>query len=210
MTTSDAEKVPAPDTGRDGSPAIAGHRGLRATGSLREWIATSRGDQRLIVLSVAWMYAGAAIAGLIEGFVPGTPRFPITSGVIALAITVLLVAFGRRVPRSWLGALGPTGVALIAYALAHTDGYGDGAALYAWPVLWTAYFFGRRTTVMILAAIAIAHAFALRSTPAGIGYPSRWIDVMISMTVVAIVTHTLSENNDDLLDDGPLRPASTS
>ena len=199
MPISNVDRALLPDAARDGPLASGGGDATGAARSLREWIATSRGDQRLIVLSAALMYSGAAVVGLIEGFVPGTPHFPITSGVVALAITVVLLAFGRRAPRRLLAVMGPLGVVLIAYALAHTEGHGDGAALYAWPVLWTAYFFDRKATVVILVAIALAHAFALSAMPAGVGYPSRWIDVMVSMSVVAIVIRALAENNDELL-----------
>jgi diguanylate cyclase (GGDEF)-like protein len=162
-------------------------------------VAGSRDDARLMVMSAGGMYAGAAFVGLIEGFVPGTPRFPITSGVIALALTGPVLLFGRHVPRVLLSALGPIGVGLIAYALANTRGYGDGAALYAWPVLWTAHFFRRQATAIVIAAIAVAHALALRSMPPGIGYASRWIDVMVSMTIVAVVVRALTENKERLL-----------
>ncbi len=199
MPISNVDRALLPDAARDGPLSSGGDDATAAARSLREWIATSRGDQRLIVLSAALMYSGAAVVGLIEGFVPGTPHFPITSGVVALAITVVLLAFGRRAPRRLLAVMGPLGVVLIAYALAHTEGHGDGAALYAWPVLWTAYFFDRRATVVILVAIGVAHAFALSAMPAGVGYPSRWIDVMVSMSVVAIVIRALTENNDELL-----------
>ena len=145
------------------------------------------------------MFGGAAFAGLVEGFVPGTPQFPVLPGLVALAVACSLLIFRRRLHRPWLVLLGPWGVVLIAYSLGLTRGDGDGAVLYAWPVLWTAHFYGRRATCGILVTVGVAHALALRAMPAGIGYPSRWIDVMVSMAVIAVSVRLLTENNDRLV-----------
>ncbi|HEX6390890.1 MAG TPA: diguanylate cyclase, partial [Solirubrobacteraceae bacterium] len=160
---------------------------------------TSRGDSQMVVRTAAWMYAGAAVLGLVEGFIPGTPPMPMVSGIVALAMTAFLLAFGRRLPVKVLPALSLFGVGVIAYALAVTEGYSDGAVLYAWPVIWTAYFFGRRATALVLVATAVAHALAITAMPPGVGYASRWLDVMGAMTIVAIVVRVLAESNDRLL-----------
>jgi hypothetical protein len=81
-------------------------------------------DTRLLVMTAIAIFGGAAVVGLVEGFVPGTPHFPITPGVIALGMTAFLLVFGHRVPRAFLSVLGPIGVGLIAYALAETRAYG--------------------------------------------------------------------------------------
>ena len=57
-----------------------------------------------------------------------------------LVLFAALLAFGPRMPRWGLALIGPVGVALIAYALATSPGPGDGAILYALPVLWTTIF----------------------------------------------------------------------
>lgn len=159
----------------------------------------ARGNQHMMVLTAAGMCAGAAVLGLVEGFVPGTPPMPISTGVAALAMTAGLLLFGRQMSTLVLSLVSPLGVVLIAYSLANTHGYTDGAALYAWPVLWTGYFFGRRATASVLVTIGVAHGVAIASMPPGVGYASRWLDVIGSMVIVAIVVRVLAESNDRLL-----------
>jgi len=156
-------------------------------------------NKRLMAYTAAAMYGGAAFDGSIEGFLPGDPSFAIPPVLVAIAITALLVAFGPRLPRWGLAPLGALGVVLIAYALTATTGAGDGAVLYMWPVLWTTFFFGRRGAIAIVACIGVAHAITLLLLPAASSYPGRWVDVMVSVTVVAIVVLTLVNRNDQLL-----------
>ena len=146
------------------------------------------------VRTSVWMYGGAAFAGVVESFVPGTPREPLDPAFFAIGMASALWLFGRRIPPRLLPVVGLFGIGLIAWALALTHGYGDGAALYAWPVLWTAYFFDRSTTAAAMVTLGVAHAIALRSMPPGVGYASRWIDVMVSMTLVAVVVRLLGES----------------
>ena len=101
-------------------------------------------NKRLMAYTAAAMYGGAAFDGSIEGFLPGDPSFAILPVLVSIAITVLLVVFGPKLPRWGLAPLGGLGVVLIAYALTATTGAGDGAVLYMWPVLWATFFFGRR------------------------------------------------------------------
>jgi diguanylate cyclase (GGDEF)-like protein len=68
-----------------------------------------------------------------------------------------------------------------------------------WPVLWSTFFFGRRGAVSIVACIAVAHAGVLLALSGASGYPGRWVDVMISVSVVAAVVLTLVNRNDRLL-----------
>jgi diguanylate cyclase (GGDEF)-like protein len=157
-------------------------------------------NKRLMAYTAAAMYGGAAFDGSIEGFLPGDPSFAILPVLVAIALTCLLVAFGPRLPRWGLAPLGGLGVILIAYALSATTGAGDGAVLYMWPVLWTTFFFGRRGAVSIVAWIGIAHATTLLLLPASSSYPGRWVDVMVSVSVVAVVILTLVHRNDLLLD----------
>jgi diguanylate cyclase (GGDEF)-like protein len=156
-------------------------------------------NKRLMAYTAAAMYGGAAFDGSIEGFLPGDPSFAIEPVLGATVITVVLLLIGPRLPRRALAPLGPIGVLLIAYALSETPGAGDGAVLYIWPVLWTTFFFGRRGAVSIIACVGVAHAITLLLLPAASSYPGRWVDVMVSVSVVSVVILTLVHRNDVLL-----------
>jgi diguanylate cyclase (GGDEF)-like protein len=158
-----------------------------------------RVNRRLMAYTAAAMYGGAAFDGSIEGFLPGDPSFAVAPVFGSIGITVFLVVLGPRLPRAALALLGPIGVALIAYALTATTGAGDGAVLYMWPVLWTTFFFGRRGAISIVACVGVAHAATLLLLPAASSYPGRWVDVMVSVSVVAVVILTLVHRNDLLL-----------
>jgi diguanylate cyclase (GGDEF)-like protein len=147
----------------------------------------------------AAMFGFAALDGAVGGVLPGDPGLEAVPIVAAAAILWLLVALGPRLPRAALSLLGPTGVALIAVSLASNVGAGDGAVLYIWPVLWSTFFFGRRGAIAIVACVGGAHALVLLSLPAASGYPGRWVDVMISVSVVAAFALTLVRRNDELL-----------
>ena len=150
--------------------------------------------------SAAGMYGGATFVGFVEGMLPGGEQFSPVPSLIALGFVTTLVIWGPRLPISALASLGPIGALLIAAAIASTNGHGDGAALYAWPVLWQSYFFGRRGTVGIIAWVGIVDAAALTLVPEGTGYVDRWLDVMVSMTVVGGVINLLSARNERLVE----------
>ena len=156
-------------------------------------------NKKLMAYTAAAMYGGAAFDGSIEGFLPGDPSFAIAPVLVSIATTALLVLIGPRFPRWGLALLGPIGVVLIAYALSATPGAGDGAVLYMWPVLWTTFFFGRRGAISIVACIGVAHAITLLMLPPASSYPGRWVDVMVSVSVVSVVILTLVHRNDLLL-----------
>ena len=158
-----------------------------------------RTNKRLMAYTAAAMYGGAGLDGAIEGLLPGDPSFAIPPVLVSIALTVLLVLIGPRLPRWALAPLGALGVLLIAVALTATPGAGDGAVLYMWPVLWTTFFFGRRGAVSIVLCVGVAHALTLLALPAASSYPGRWIDVMVSVSVVAVVVLTLVHHNDLLL-----------
>src|SRR6185503_9125143 len=115
----------------------------------------------------------------------GGPAIEPTTGAAAIAVGLLIAAFGQKLPTAVLALIGPLGTAMIAYAVATSDGPGDGAILYVWPVLWESYFFGRRGAVGIVAFVAVAHGLALLSMPHGLGYWDRWQDVVVSVGVTA-------------------------
>jgi diguanylate cyclase (GGDEF)-like protein len=150
--------------------------------------------------TAAGMYGGATFVGSIEGVLPGGERFSPVPSLIALVVVVALLFWGRRLPMPALATLGPIGVILIGIAIATTDGHGDGATLYAWPVLWQSYFFGRRGTIMIVVWVGIVQALTLIALPPGTGYVDRWLDVMVSMTVVGGVIDLLSARNERLVE----------
>ncbi len=106
---------------------------------------------------------------------------------------------GARIPRRALALLGPLGVVLIAYALSTSPGPGDGAVLYALPVFWTTFFFGRRGAATILVCVGVGHAITLLALPAADSYPGRWLDVMVSVTGVALVVLVLERRNELLM-----------
>jgi diguanylate cyclase (GGDEF)-like protein len=156
-------------------------------------------NRRVMAYSAAVMYGGAMSIDAVESIVPGGQTFSLVPGVGALILVVLLIAYGSRLPRAAMVALGPIGVAGIALALGTTSGTTDGAILYSWPVLWEAYFFGRRGTILIIASVAVAHGLALIAMPDGAGNLDRWIDVMASVMVIGTVVEILAMRNRRLL-----------
>jgi diguanylate cyclase (GGDEF)-like protein len=156
-------------------------------------------DKKVMAHAAGAMCGAAALDAAIEGALPGDPSFAIAPAVVALVLVGLLLTLGPRLPRWALAPLGPLGVGLIAYALATTPGAGDGAVLYMWPVLWTTFFFGRRGAVAIVVCIGAAHLLTLLALPAVSSFPARWVDVMVSVSVVATVTLMLVDRNDQLL-----------
>src|SRR5918997_1097172 len=150
-----------------------------------------------MTFTAAAMFGGAAFVGLVEGLIPGGPELSLIPALAAVGFVTLLLLVGPRLPMGALGALGPIGAALIAFALATTPpGQGDGALLYIWPVLWVAYFFGRTGSVLMVAWIGVVQGAALIYSG---GVLDRWIDLMVSVGVVAAVVHTLSERNKRLV-----------
>lgn len=145
------------------------------------------------------MYAGAVVLEIVEAVIPGGARAGLWPGIVAAAIAPLLFAAGPRLPIRVLAAAGPLGVVLIAAALATTHGYSDGAVLYMWPVLWAAAFFGRLGAGLVVVWIGMAHAVALIAMPAGQANIDRWVDVVASTAVVAVVVRVLVERNERLL-----------
>jgi diguanylate cyclase (GGDEF)-like protein len=156
-------------------------------------------QKRLMARGAALMFGAGTIIDLLEGTIRGGETFSLAPGFGALAFVALLVLFGSRLPLRVIAALGPIGVALIAYALATTKGAGDGAVLYMWPVLWEAYFFGRRGATLIVLCVGLAHGLALTAIPGGGGNLDSWIDVMVSVTVVAGVVEVLATRNRELV-----------
>jgi diguanylate cyclase (GGDEF)-like protein len=150
--------------------------------------------------TAAAMYGAAALDGLVEGLLPGGPAFSVVPIVVVLAIFAVLATVGPRLPRPALSTLGPLGVGLTAYALGTTSGVTDGAVLYALPVLWQTLFFGRRGAALIVGCVAVAETLALLALPAGLGYPERWVDVMVSVSAIAIVVLALEHRNEQLLE----------
>lgn len=153
----------------------------------------------MMAYTASAIYGAGALDGTVEGFLPGDPKFSLVPVVVALLIFAALLTVGPRMPRWGLGLLGPLGVALIACALATTPGAGDGAVLYALPVLWTTLFFGRRGAITIIACVGFGHAIALLLLPATSSYPGRWVDVMVSVCSIAAVILALERRNELLL-----------
>jgi len=146
----------------------------------------------------AAMYGGAVLVNLFEAAVPGGPELSLVPGLAALAVVIVLFAVGPRLPAAALFALGPLGAALIAYALATTPpDQTDGALLYVWPVLWVTYFFGRDGAIFIVAWVAVVQGAAVIAMDGGVF--DRWMDVVVSVGLVALVVYTLVRRNTRLL-----------
>ena len=157
-------------------------------------------SKRIMAYTAAVMYGGAAFDGAIESLAPGGPSFAVTPVLVSFGMVAALVLVGPLLSRRALAPLGPIGVALIAYALSATPGAGDGAVLYMWPVLWTTFFFGRRGAISIVICVGVAHAGTLLALPAGSSYLGRWVDVMVSVSVLSAVIVSLVRRNDVLID----------
>jgi diguanylate cyclase (GGDEF)-like protein len=145
------------------------------------------------------MYGGAVLVNLFEAAVPGGPELSLVPGLSALVVVALLAIAGERLPRPALFALGPLGAALIAYALATTPpDQTDGALLYVWPVLWVTYFFGRDAAIFIVAWVAAVQGAAVLA----MDDPQfdRWMDVTVSVALVALVVYGLVRRNERLLE----------
>ena len=156
-------------------------------------------DRRVVSVSAAAIYSGAAFVGIVESLLPGGETFSVLPAAGALVLSALIVAAGPRVPRPLLAALGPLGVALIGIAIAGTIGYSDSAVLYMWPAVWMAFFFGTWGTALIVGWIAAVHGAVLLSLPADAASIDRWIDVLVAVFVVALVVRWLAGRNERLV-----------
>jgi diguanylate cyclase (GGDEF)-like protein len=159
-----------------------------------------RANRRIMAYTAAAIYGIAGLDGAIEGLLPNDPPFALLPVIVVFVMFALLTAVGPLLPRRGLALLGPLGVALIAYAMTTSPGPGDGAVLYALPVFWTTFFFGRRGAAAILACVGVGHAVTLLMLPTADSYPGRWLDVMVSVTGVALVVLVLERRNEVLLE----------
>ena len=66
-------------------------------------------------------------------------------------------------------------------------------------MLWSTFFFGCRGAITIVACVGVAHALTLLVLPEASSYPGRWVDVMVSVSVVSAVVLALASRNDVLL-----------
>jgi diguanylate cyclase (GGDEF)-like protein len=156
-------------------------------------------NKKQMAYTAAAMYGSATVVGLVEQLIPGGQSFSVLPGAGALTLVVALLAFGPRFPIWALAALGPIGAALIAAAVATTAQPGDAAVLYAWPVLWFSFYVGFRGAIAIVVWIGIVHGCAVLSLDDGARNLDRWLDVMVSMTIVAGVVEALAQRNRELL-----------
>lgn len=153
-----------------------------------------------MVVGATGVFAGSGLLNLVEASIPGGPDISLLPGAFAFAFAIVLRAIGEKLPVAVLAALGPLGAALIGIAVATTDGPGDGAILYIWPVLWQSYFFGRRGAIGIVAWVAVVQGLALLYLPSADAYFDRWLDVVVSVGVVAMVVELLASRNRRLVD----------
>ena len=158
-------------------------------------------NRRAMALAAAAMYGGAALLGTVQSLIPGGEEFTVLTAFGALAVAAVIAIFGPRAPVWALAPLGPIGAALIAGTLATVEGVGDGAVLYIWPVLWTAYFFGWRGAIGIIAWIGLVHGLAVFTQPGVSLAIDRWLDVVLSSAIAAVLVAWLSERNAELVDE---------
>jgi diguanylate cyclase (GGDEF)-like protein len=142
------------------------------------------------------MYGGAVGLAVVQGLLPGGQENSLGPAVASAVAVGILFWKGERLPLPFLASLGPIGVALVGVAVATTadSAPSDGAVLFVWPVLWTAYFFGRKGAVLIVACVAVSDGLALLSLPAEEVSIDRWLDVMGTVAIVAGVVHVLAES----------------
>jgi diguanylate cyclase (GGDEF)-like protein len=158
-------------------------------------------SRKAMAQSAAAMWAAAAFVVLVESAMPGGGRVTPEPGAISAVVAVILLTWGRHVPVSALVLMPPLGVALISASLAETEIPGDGAALYVWPVLWMAYFYRRAGAILIVAWVGICHAATLFSLDPTFGAAfDRWVDVMVSMGLAAVVVEILGARNERLVE----------
>jgi diguanylate cyclase (GGDEF)-like protein len=160
----------------------------------------ARASNRVVCWVAAANYAGATLLGVVESLLPGGQSLTLAPIGVALVMCALTLTVGPRLPRPALFVLGPIGATAIAAALATTKGYGDGAILYVWPVLWCAYFFGNRANAFMVAWIAFVQAIALMAMPAGQGNADSWLDVVVTMLIVTAVVRALVVQNERTLE----------
>ena len=152
-----------------------------------------------MAFTAAAMYGGATMLGIVEQLIPGGQNFSIAPGLGALCLVLVLITAGPRLPVWVLASFGPIGAALIAAAISTTAQPGDAAVLYAWPVLWCSYFFGLRGAILIIAWVGIVHGISVLTLEGGAQTVDRWLDVVVSMSIVAAVVQFLSTRNRELL-----------
>lgn len=158
-----------------------------------------RHNRRVMAATAAAMYGAAALDGAIEVVLPRVPSFSLLPIFVTTGMFAFMWFVGPHLPRAALALNGALGVALVSYALATTNvEASDAAVLFALPVLWQSLFFGRRGAAAILALVALGEGLALVAL-GPYGYPERWVDVMVSVSAIALVVVALEERNQRLL-----------
>jgi diguanylate cyclase (GGDEF)-like protein len=68
-----------------------------------------------------------------------------------------------------------------------------------WPAVWTAYFFGTRGAVFIVAWIGVVHGVALLTMPPEQASVERWMDVEVAVALVVVVVRALAIRQERLI-----------
>ena len=170
---------------------------------------SNRGDDRRVVsISAAAIYSGAAFVGTVEACSLAERRFRAARRRRARPVGADDHSRARR-SALVLAALGPLGAAMMGVAVATTSGYADAAVLYMWPAVWTAFFYGTWGTACIVGWIGAVHGAVLLSLPADQSNIDRWVDVVVAVLVVAVVVQSLAARNERLVAGSRTRRAST-
>jgi diguanylate cyclase (GGDEF)-like protein len=155
-------------------------------------------NSRLMARSAAAMYGATGGIDVLERFIPGSPRFALLPGVVALAVALVLAVIAPRTSRWGLAPIVPIAIGLIAWALSTAPNAGDAAVIYMCPVLWTVVFFGLPGVVASVAGVGVAYgAVLLSTTPTG--YVDQWVDVTAAVSVIAAFGWVMTRRNDALV-----------
>jgi diguanylate cyclase (GGDEF)-like protein len=151
--------------------------------------------------------AGGALS-LLGDVLPHSPQANVTAFWVIGALTSLLglacLRWSERLPLRVYPALMVYAAAVISVAV-YFDGERLGGrpvldeVLYVWIALFFGYFFTRRQIIFQTAMIAVAYAIALVEIHSGPSGVTRWIIVVMMVSVVATAVHLLKRESDRLV-----------
>jgi diguanylate cyclase (GGDEF)-like protein len=151
--------------------------------------------------------AGGALS-LIGDLLPHSPQANVTAfwmiGTLTLLLGFACLRWSKRLPAWTYPAFMVYATAVISVAV-YFDGERTGGrpvldeVLYVWIALYFGYFFTRRQIILQTAAVAIAYALALAEIHPGPSGVTRWIIVVMMVSLVAAAVHLLKRQSDSLM-----------
>lgn len=155
---------------------------------------TWRDSRPLMARTAAWMVAVGALLASVQLLAASLPTSSLTPAVTVGALGIVLALCGERVHALAVPALCVALLALGAYTVS-LAGNGDGALLaYMLPIIWVGCFFGRRQIIMMVCVAAVADGLALAALGRHAGRGVAWIEVVLSLGAVAVLTTMVIEN----------------